>query len=345
LTVTTTASGSLTAAGPITSPGFGRGTLTYLPTVNPDGTTTAPFVAKFKFGSLKGTTKGALTADPAGGNKLAGSGKITSGTRAYKDAKGSFTYTGHDHADGTDTLTLKGKVTFPTRCTGYVAPNAHARRRRGGAHSAGLRRARGGGRAREDHQLACGDDRARFRGELHRDVHVEQARQRHRHLRQQRDRRGDPQRLPGQAQGGHAEGHRDDNGHAGRHADRPDDLPGRGQGLGRHPLLPGREGHVRAGGRHDPGRHADAQARRHARAPRHDVGRANRLGPWPASHASWPSTPGGRGPTRSSLTRQAPSSAARHRRRPRGGPGAMKLDDATLRDLVDEKLPRARVRA
>lgn len=115
LTVTTTASGQLTAAGPITSPGFGRGTLTYTPTVNPDGTTTAPFVAKFKFGSLKGTTKGALTADPAGGNKLAGSGKITGGTRAYKDAKGSFTYTGHDHADGTDTLTLKGKVTFPTR--------------------------------------------------------------------------------------------------------------------------------------------------------------------------------------------------------------------------------------
>ena len=115
LTVTTAASGQLTATGPIISPGFGKGTLTYTPTVNADGTTSAPFVAKFKFGSLKGTTKGTLAADPAGGNTLSGTGKITGGTRAYKDGKGSFTYTGHDHADGTDTLSLKGNVTFPTR--------------------------------------------------------------------------------------------------------------------------------------------------------------------------------------------------------------------------------------
>jgi len=115
LTVATDAQGRLTATGPIVSPGFGRGTLTYTPIINADGTTTAPFVARFKFGSLKGTTKGTLTADPAGGNVLAGSGKVTGGTRAYKGGKGSFKYTGHDHADGTDTLSLKGKVTFPTR--------------------------------------------------------------------------------------------------------------------------------------------------------------------------------------------------------------------------------------
>jgi hypothetical protein len=115
LTVTTAAAGQLQAKGPITSPGFGKGTLTYLVTVNPDGTTTAPFTAKFKFGSLTGTTKGNLIADPNGGNSLSGTGKITGGTRAYKNGKGKFTYTGHDHADGTDTLSLKGKVTFPTR--------------------------------------------------------------------------------------------------------------------------------------------------------------------------------------------------------------------------------------
>ena len=115
LTVSTASQGVLRATGPIVSPGFGKGTLTYLVTVNADGTTTAPFTAKFKFGTLKGTTKGKLIADPNGGNALSGTGRITGGTHAYKDGKGSFTYTGHDHADGTDTLTLKGRVAFPTR--------------------------------------------------------------------------------------------------------------------------------------------------------------------------------------------------------------------------------------
>ena len=106
LTVTTTASGQLTAAGRHADlHAHGQ------PRRHDDGAVRGQVQVR----QLKGTTKGALTADPAGGNKLAGSGKITGGTRAYKDAKGSFTYTGHDHADGTDTLTLKGKVTFPTR--------------------------------------------------------------------------------------------------------------------------------------------------------------------------------------------------------------------------------------
>jgi hypothetical protein len=111
----TDAQGRLIASGPITSPGFGKGTLSYAITIGSNGTTSGPLVAKFKFGTLKGTTSGTLTADPAGGNALAGKGRLTGGTRAYKDAKGSFKYTGHDHADGTDTLALKGKVTFPTR--------------------------------------------------------------------------------------------------------------------------------------------------------------------------------------------------------------------------------------
>lgn len=112
----TDAQGRLIASGPITSPGFGKGTLSYAITISSNGTTTSgPLVAKFKFGTLKGTTSGTLTADPAGGNALAGKGTLTGGTRAYKGAKGSFKYTGHDHADGTDTLALKGKVTFPTR--------------------------------------------------------------------------------------------------------------------------------------------------------------------------------------------------------------------------------------
>jgi hypothetical protein len=46
---------------------------------------------------------------------LAGKGKITGGTRAYKNGKGTFTYQGHSQADGTITLTIKGKVKFPTR--------------------------------------------------------------------------------------------------------------------------------------------------------------------------------------------------------------------------------------
>jgi hypothetical protein len=109
------AQGRLLVAGSITSPGFGKGTASYAATINADGTTTAAFGAKFKFGSLKGTTSGTLTADPAGGNVLAGTGKITGGTRAYKGGKGKFTYNGHSQSDGTIKLTIKGKVTFPTR--------------------------------------------------------------------------------------------------------------------------------------------------------------------------------------------------------------------------------------
>jgi hypothetical protein len=111
----TDAQGRLLVAGSITSPGFGKGTAQYAAIVNPDGSTTADFGAKFKFGSLKGTTTGTLTADPAGGNVLAGNGKITGGTRAYKGGKGKFTYTGHSQTDGSIKLTIKGKVTFPTR--------------------------------------------------------------------------------------------------------------------------------------------------------------------------------------------------------------------------------------
>jgi hypothetical protein len=80
-----------------------------------DGSLSGPFTLRFKFGSMSGTTKAQLTPDPAVGNKLNGTGKITDGTRAYKDGKGSFTMKGDDRRDGSVTVALKGKVEFPTR--------------------------------------------------------------------------------------------------------------------------------------------------------------------------------------------------------------------------------------
>jgi hypothetical protein len=110
------AQGRVIFSGPISSPGFGKGTAQYLSTLGPDGSSiTADFSAKFHFGSFKGTAAGTITPDPAGGSTLAGAGKITGGTRAYKGGKGKFTYTGHSAPDGSVTLTLKGKVTFPTK--------------------------------------------------------------------------------------------------------------------------------------------------------------------------------------------------------------------------------------
>jgi hypothetical protein len=107
--------GRLVLSGPINSPGFGKGTATELATINPNGTTVADFTAKFRYGTLRGTTNATLTPDPAGGSTIVGKGKITGGTRAYKGGKGKYTYTGHSQPDGTITATLKGKVTFPTR--------------------------------------------------------------------------------------------------------------------------------------------------------------------------------------------------------------------------------------
>jgi hypothetical protein len=109
------AQGRQIISGSISSPGFGKGTLTLRVIPKADGSLSGPFTMKFKFGSMTGTTKAQLTPDPAVGNKLNGSGKITGGTRAYKDGKGSFTMKGDDRSDGTVTLALKGSLTFPTR--------------------------------------------------------------------------------------------------------------------------------------------------------------------------------------------------------------------------------------
>jgi hypothetical protein len=102
-----------TFSGPITSSQLGKGIATYDSTIK--GTTvTAKFTAKLKGGTLKGTTKGTVTGagTPEDPIVLDGSGKITSGTRDFKGATGSFTYSGRGNdADGTLTLKLKGKIT------------------------------------------------------------------------------------------------------------------------------------------------------------------------------------------------------------------------------------------
>jgi hypothetical protein len=109
------AQGRQIISGSINSPGFGKGVLTLRVTPKADGSLNGVFTMKFKFGSMSGTTKAQLTPDPSVGNKLNGSGKITGGTRAYKDGKGSFTMKGDDRTDGTVTVAVKGKVKFPTR--------------------------------------------------------------------------------------------------------------------------------------------------------------------------------------------------------------------------------------
>lgn len=100
-----------TFSGPISSPQIGKGIATYESKIT--GTTvTAKFTAKLKGGTLKGTTKGTVTGagTPEDPVALEGSGKISSGTRDFKGATGSFTYTGKGNADGTLTLKLKGKI-------------------------------------------------------------------------------------------------------------------------------------------------------------------------------------------------------------------------------------------
>jgi hypothetical protein len=109
------AQGRQIIAGTVTSPGFGKGTLTLRATPKADGSLNGPFTMKFEFGSITGTTQSQLTADPAVGNRVLGTGKITGGTRAYKNGKGRFTITGTDSSAGVVKLTLKGDVEFPTR--------------------------------------------------------------------------------------------------------------------------------------------------------------------------------------------------------------------------------------
>ena len=125
----------------------------------------------------------------------------------------------------------------------------------------------GGGRAREDHQLACGDDRARLRGELHRHVHVEQlGNGTVTYVNSGTDKEiHSVYRVKLKA--GTLKGTATTMATPGGMPTDPTTFLGAGQGLGRHPLLPRREGHVLAGRRHEPGRHADAQARRHAELP------------------------------------------------------------------------------
>src|SRR3954454_18338070 len=74
-------------SGPIKSAGFGNGTGTYLATVKSDGTTSADFTARFSFGTVLGKTTGTVSTGANGAATVSGTGKITGGTRAYKDAK------------------------------------------------------------------------------------------------------------------------------------------------------------------------------------------------------------------------------------------------------------------
>ena len=111
----TDAQGRQRYSGPLTSPGFGRGVATNLATINPDGTTTADLSVKFEFGTLKAKTTGTVVTDAAGNATFTGTGKITGGTRAYKDGKGTFKYSGKSLAAGRITYNVNGKVQFPTR--------------------------------------------------------------------------------------------------------------------------------------------------------------------------------------------------------------------------------------
>jgi hypothetical protein len=111
-TTTLTSTGGTTYSGPITSPQLGKGTATYVSKVT-ETAVTAKFTVKLKGGTLKGTTTGTLSGGTTPDDPviLAGSGKVTSGTRDFKGTTGSFTYAGKSNADGTITLKLKGKLT------------------------------------------------------------------------------------------------------------------------------------------------------------------------------------------------------------------------------------------
>jgi hypothetical protein len=102
-------------AGPVRSPGFGKGTATNIATVNADGTTTAEISVRFEFGTLTARTTGTVTSDAGGNSTFRGSGTINGGTRAYQDARGAFRYFGKSVANGSITYKIDGKVKFPTR--------------------------------------------------------------------------------------------------------------------------------------------------------------------------------------------------------------------------------------
>src|SRR4051812_1475687 len=108
---TLTNTGGTSYSGPIISRQLGKGTATYLSKVS-ETTVTAKFKVQLKGGTLRGTTTGTLSGgttpdDPV---RLAGSGKVTSGSGDFKGTKGLFTYGGKSNADGTITLKLKGTL-------------------------------------------------------------------------------------------------------------------------------------------------------------------------------------------------------------------------------------------
>jgi hypothetical protein len=100
--------------GPVTSAGLGQGEAIYAATIA--GTTvTAPVVARFAGGTILAQSSGTLTPSTRPGivNEIAGTGRITGGTGIFARARGTYTFTGQSHDDGSIDLTLHGSVVNP----------------------------------------------------------------------------------------------------------------------------------------------------------------------------------------------------------------------------------------
>ncbi len=102
--------GDYVVRGPVKST-VGPGTATYNSKID-NGKVSGTIVAKFKQGTVTATTTGQFKLAVKGKElgRTTGSGRIISGTGAYKGAKGTFTFTGVSFTNLSSDMTIKGSV-------------------------------------------------------------------------------------------------------------------------------------------------------------------------------------------------------------------------------------------